>query len=222
MPAEYAFIAFEDNRRIAAGTLDEVARAVKAVSDARPQSPILAFNATSSEVLEIDCRGSVAEVLSRIAPSEAVRDGDTALPQCGIDGEQEHPERSERTERNGRGRPRLGVVAREVTLLPRHWDWLASQPGGASVALRKLVEQARRASQAADRRRAAQDAAFRFMSAMAGDRAGYEAAVRALFAGDGSAFELQIARWPADVGAHLRRIAASAFTGESTQETADA
>src|ERR1700739_3037247 len=45
------------------------------------------------------------------------------------------------------GRPKLGVVAREVTLLPRHWDWLATQPGGGSVALRKLVGEARRGPQ---------------------------------------------------------------------------
>ncbi len=72
-------------------------------------------------------------------------------------------------EPRGRGRPKLGVVAREVTLLPRHWDWLNAQPGGASVALRKLVEQARRANGDADRARAAREAAYHFMSAMAGD-----------------------------------------------------
>src|SRR4029079_4156101 len=66
-------------------------------------------------------------------------------------------------EPRGRGRPRLGVVAREGTLLPRHWEWLGTQPGGASVVLRKLVEEARRANGDADRTRAARDAAYRFM-----------------------------------------------------------
>src|ERR1700761_4526689 len=73
-----------------------------------------------------------------------------------------------------RGRPRLGVVAREVTLLPRHWEWLATQPGGASVALRKLVEAARRDVTGTDERRRAQERAYHFMAAMAGDLPGFE------------------------------------------------
>ena len=81
-----------------------------------------------------------------------------------------------------RGRPKLGVVAREVTLLPRHWEWLSGRPGGASVTLRKLVEEAMRSPAAAVR--AAQEAAYRFMTAVAGDLPGYEEANRALFAGD--------------------------------------
>ena len=109
----------------------------------------------------------------------------------------------------GRGRPKLGVTAREVTLLPRHWDWLASQPGGASTALRRLVEQARRAP--TEQRRLAREAAYRFMTAMAGDHPGYEQATRALFAGDRDSFRRASEPWPADVGAHARRLAAEAF-----------
>src|SRR4051812_48776898 len=109
------------------------------------------------------------------------------------------------------GRPRLGVVAREVTLLPRHWEWLGRQPGGASVALRKLVEDARRTGGPADRRRQAQEAAYRFLSAMAGTLPGFEEANRALFAGDAARFDEQTDTWPADVRDHARRLAASAF-----------
>ena len=109
------------------------------------------------------------------------------------------------------GRPRLGVVAREVTLLPRHWDWLAAQPGGASVALRKLVEDARKAAADGDRRRVAQEAAYRFMQAMAGNEAGYEEAARALFAGDIGSFEQHSAAWPDDVREHAALLAADAF-----------
>ena len=111
----------------------------------------------------------------------------------------------------GRGRPKLGVVAREVTLLPRHWDWLASQPGGASVALRKLVEAASRAAEGPDRIRTAREAAYRFASAMAGDLPGFEEAMRALFAGDDMAFEARIDLWPADIAAQMRTYAAEAF-----------
>jgi uncharacterized protein len=112
-------------------------------------------------------------------------------------------------EPRGRGRPKLGVVAREVTLLPRHWDWLSTQPGGASVALRKLVEQARKASGDSDRRRAAQEAAYRFMSAIGGDLPGFEEASRALFAYDRRRFGDLIAGWPEDVRDHAIKLAFS-------------
>src|SRR3954469_7339040 len=105
------------------------------------------------------------------------------------------------------GRPKLGVVAREVTLLPRHWEWLGRQPGGASVALRKLVEEARRTSAPADRRRQAQEAAYRFLSTMAGNLPGFEEATRAFFAMDEARFRDQTDAWPADVRDHARRLA---------------
>ena len=111
----------------------------------------------------------------------------------------------------GPGRPKLGVVAREITLLPRHWDWLARQPGGASVAIRRLVEQARRTGEDSDRLRQAQEAAYRFMSVMAGNRPHYEDAIRALFAGDPAGFDQLIAGWPADVRDHVSRLAERAF-----------
>jgi hypothetical protein len=110
-------------------------------------------------------------------------------------------------EPRGRGRPRLGVVAKEVTLLPRHWDWLNVQPGGASVALRKLVDEARRTSGDRDRVRAAQEAAYRFMSATAGNLPGFEEATRALFAYDRRKFAQLIADWPEDVRDFAVRLA---------------
>jgi hypothetical protein len=112
-------------------------------------------------------------------------------------------------EPRGRGRPKLGVVAREVTLLPRHWEWLGAQPGGASVALRKLVEEARRASGDRDRSRAARDAAYHFMSVMAGNLPGFEEASRALFANDRRRFVELIAGWPGDVRDHIVKLAFS-------------
>jgi hypothetical protein len=109
------------------------------------------------------------------------------------------------------GRPKLGVVPREVTLLPRHWDWLAGQPGGASVALRKLVEQARRTNQDKDRLRLAQEAAYRFMSTMAGNEPGFEEAARALFAANQVRFSEFVEPWPIDVRDHAKKLAARAF-----------
>lgn len=91
------------------------------------------------------------------------------------------------------GRPSLGVTAREVTLLPRHWEWLSRQPGGASAALRRLVEEARRkVASSRDKR----DAAYRFLSDMCGDRPGYEEALRALYRGEEAHFRSLIAPWP--------------------------
>lgn len=110
-------------------------------------------------------------------------------------------------EPRGPGRPRLGVIAKEVTLLPRHWDWLNVQPGGASVALRKLVDEARRISGDRDRVRAAQEAAYRFMSAIAGNLAGFEEATRALFAYDRRRFTELVAAWPEDVRDYAVKLA---------------
>lgn len=111
------------------------------------------------------------------------------------------------------GRPKLGVVAREVTLLPRHWDWLATQPGGASAALRRLVDEARTRPNP----RAAQQAADRFMMAMLGNQPGYEEASRALYAGNAQRFTELTEPWPTDLRTHARKLAAGAFY--STKET---
>ena len=184
-------IAFEGSRCIAHGGLAEVALAVKAAHDRGGHLPVLVFDATTSAPIEIDVRGTPADVLARLTPV-------TVEPEA----------------RRGPGRPRLGVVAREVTLLPRHWEWLAAQPGGASVALRRLVEDARRANEGRDRVRVAREAAYRFMSAVAGDATGFEEATRALFAGDRARFETHIATWPADVRTHALSLAAATFDPE--------
>jgi hypothetical protein len=186
--------AFEGSRCIGSGALAEVALRVKKVVDRGPRGPVLIFDDLTSEQVELDLRGSDEEVTRRLA-ERAAR---AARPP-----EPEGP--------RGPGRPRLGVVAREVTLLPRHWDWLNDQPGGASVTLRKLVEEARRTNAPRDRLRQAQESAYRFLSVMAGDRPGYEEALRALFAGKRQRFDQLVRPWPADVRAHARKLAAAAL-----------
>jgi uncharacterized protein len=181
-------IAFEGSRCIASGELEPVALKTKEVIDRGESSAILIFDDTTSALIEVDFRGTPEDVRNRIVGM----------------GEKEPPPR-------GPGRPKLGVVAREVTLLPRHWEWLNSQPGGASVALRRLVEEARRTNAGRDRVRQSQDAAYRFMSAMAGNLPGFEEATRALFAGNRDRFVEQIAAWPVDVRDHARRLADAAF-----------
>jgi hypothetical protein len=193
--ADVAYIAFEGQRRIGSGSLRDVARAAREALERRKDASILIFDGKTSGIVEIDLRGSIDDVLARIRPAETPAAGDetaVAAPR-------------------GPGRPKLGVVAREVTLLPRHWDWLAQQKGGASVAIRKLIDEARRANEDGDRARFAQEAAYRFMSAMAGDRPHYEEAIRALFANDRGRFEKLIAEWPADIRDHAASLAERAF-----------
>jgi hypothetical protein len=190
-------IAFEGARCIAAGHLREVALAVKQVIERGEQAPVLIFDALTSQPVEFDLRGTADDVLARLAAEEV---------EVGEDGES-----PDKAVPRGRGRPKLGVVAREITLLPRHWDWLNSQSGGASVALRKLVEAARLASDDKDRIRHAQEAAYRFLTSLAGNFPGYEEATRALYAGDAARFEASIESWPVDVREHATRLAASAF-----------
>jgi len=106
-------------------------------------------------------------------------------------------------EPRGRGRPSLGVSAREVTLLPRHWDWLRAQRGGASAAIRRLVEDAMVQPRTARER---QDATYAFLAASCGDRPGYEEALRSLYRGDAADFSARIAGWPEDVRAYAERL----------------
>jgi hypothetical protein len=108
------------------------------------------------------------------------------------------------------GRPKLGVVPREITLLPRHWDWLSTQPGGASVALRKLVEEAGRNPKAQQRK--LRDAAYRLATALVGNAPGYEEAIRALYAGQRDEFAACIEAWPADVRRILEEMTREAFS----------
>jgi hypothetical protein len=196
---EAAYIAFEGDRCIGSGDLREIARSARQALGRQPRASILIFNGKTSALVEIDFRGSVEDVVARIPPAEA--------PAAGEDTAVAAP--------RGPGRPKLGVVAREITLLPRHWDWLAQQKGGASVAIRRLVDEARRNNEGSDRIRLAQEAAYRFMSTMAGNRPHFEEAIRALFAGDAKRFEQLIAEWPADVRDHAARLAYPAFQREA-------
>jgi uncharacterized protein len=192
--SDIPYLAFEGDRCIASGDLRNVARAAKETLDRRKDAAVLVFDSASGPI-DIDFRGSVDDVLARLPDPDApaaTEDAAVAAPR-------------------GPGRPKLGVVAREVTLLPRHWEWLAQQSGGASVALRRLVDEARRANKDKDRIRQAREAAYRFIAAMGENKPHYEEVARALFAGDAERFQAWTAPWPADVRDHARRLAAAAF-----------
>lgn len=188
MTASSDYIAFAGDKRIASGALAEVAREVRHTLDRQPDANILIFDERTSRKVELDLRGSADEVVARV-------------------NEETRPRATPR----GRGRPKLGVVAREVTLLPRHWEWLGEQPGGASAVLRRLVEDARRGNGPRERARQSGEAVFRFMSVMTGNREGFEEALRAFYRGEREAFHARIAKWPEDIRAHLEHLAAAAW-----------
>lgn len=176
------FVVFADAIRIAAGTLAESALAARRALDFSAAASVLVVDADTGGVVDLDLRGTEEAIVERhrSAPiPDAIK----------------------------RGRPKLGVVAREVTLLPRHWEWLAQQKGGASATLRTLVEAARKAGLASEPVKARRDAAYRFMSTMAGDLPGFEEAVRALFAGDLGRLEEHATSWPRDVRDEALRFA---------------
>ena len=183
VPADHPLFAFAGDRLLARGLAAEVVAAVKAASDAG--ETVLTFDAATGRVVDLDLRGDVGAAVARLTPAPEV-------------------------EKRGPGRPKLGVTAREVTLLPRHWTWLNAQPGGASVALRRLVEAARRDG-GGDERRQHQEATYRFMHAIAGNAPGFEEAARALFAADLPRFEDAVVDWPPDVREHATMLAARAM-----------
>ncbi|HDR9509517.1 DUF2239 domain-containing protein [Burkholderia cepacia] len=188
-----SYTAFDGHRRLASGPLATVALAVRQAGDAT-SGTILIFDDATGRSIDLDLRGTADDIRARYAPPPADASGAAGEP-------------AGAGEQRGRGRPKLGVVSREVTLLPRHWEWLGAQPGGASVALRKLVEDARRTHAEADRRRDAQARAYHFMSAMAGDLPGFEEAARALYANDAVRLAELVAGWPDDIRGHALALA---------------
>ncbi|RTL53962.1 MAG: DUF2239 family protein [Bradyrhizobiaceae bacterium] len=179
-------IAFDGNHCISSGPLASAAKEIKVYLENCPDAQILAFDSKTSQPVEIDLRGSAADVHAKLPPADEAK---------------ETP--------RGPGRPKLGVIAREITLLPRHWEWLAKQPGGASVAIRKLIEEARKSG--ADAKRTAQESAYRFITAMAGNAPHYEEALRALFANEDTRFHALTESWPRDIRDHARTLAQRAF-----------
>lgn len=187
-PQSTQYMAFLDGKRIAQGTDAQLAAFI-AAQPPEQLSPLV-FDAATGEQIDL----SDPSAFSGANSATNVNAPSAARP----------------------GRPKLGVVAREVTLLPQHWDWLAQQPGGASVTLRKLVHNARRFSEGADRVRHAQVACYRFINAIAGNERGFEEATRALFAADRERFAEYTETWPADIRTEALRLAQDAFSSDPT------
>jgi uncharacterized protein len=184
MEEKKTYTAFAGETIIGAGELEGMLPQVKRWVDHSENPMVLIFEDQTGRQVDFALEGTLDEVLMRALPAR---------------------------QPSGPGRPKLGVVSREVTLMPRHWAWLEEQPNGASAALRRLVDQARSNDPGQQRARVAKDATYRFMSAMAGDLPGYEEANRALYAGKREPFEELIQGWPSDVRAHLQKMAQDAF-----------
>jgi hypothetical protein len=188
VPASH--VAFAGDSLLLHGSLPDVAVAVRHALDNGETRPIVVMDALTAQVIDLDLRGTNAEIVARLAGAHDTPKSDDA---AGL--------RS-----SGPGRPRLGVVSREVSLLPRHWDWLKTQRGGASATLRRLVDEARGSSGNRDRVVAAQEAVDHYLRVMAGDRPHYEEALRAFYAKRDADLERHSAGWPVDVRVHLQTL----------------
>ncbi len=193
MDSQPTFTSFAGTKQIRSGELRAMLRETKAYLDGGGNDPVLIFEDQTGQQVDFDFRGTLDDVVKR-----------TEVPRPAA----------------GPGRPKLGVVAREVTLLPRHWEWLEQQPSGISAALRRLVEEAMKRNPAEAEARRAREAASRFMWSMAGNFPGFEEASRALFAADRTRFEALTADWASDVRDHLARLAAPSFASGQDAEAA--
>src|SRR5665213_1358103 len=176
-----SFTAFAGDRLIASGELKTTLLATKRRLDKGDNAPILIFDDSTGKQVDFDFRGTPEEVLARLSS---------------------HPLFAPA----GPGRPKLGVTCREISLLPRHWEWLEKQPQGISAALRRLVEEAKQKEPDKERAKIARDVAGKFMWSMAGNLPDFEEASRALYAMDWGRFDQSIRRWPKDIRAHLRKL----------------
>ena len=180
------------SKKVAQGALPIVAEKAKAFLQSNPEATLLVFDQVTSQQIEIDFRGTPEAVRKRIEKALA-----TPLESSAEDSEK----------RAGPGRPKLGVTSKEVTLLPSHWEWLADQPGGASVTLRKLVDAGMKKYAGRDLLRRSQEATYKFLHAIAGDRDNYEESLRALYAQDEATFKRCLTTWPKDIRDHALQLA---------------
>ena len=189
---------FSGQRRLFQGTPSQMA--VYLHQNAGTPGSILVFDDRTGRQIDMDLRGNEQDILARYAEHDLTQPSGTDSNDTGSE-----------SEPRSVGRPRLGVVAREVTLLPRHWAWLAEQKGGASVTLRKLVDQARKAGSSHARQRQAQEACDQVMRTLLGNEPRYEEAARALYAGQREAFMALSEDWPADGRDYVRYLAQDAW-----------
>lgn len=193
MERENTYTAFENHSLLFHGPLADVVLKVKQRLGKSDHSSVLIFSDSTGKILDFNFQGSEKEVAKRLEVY-------TQDPQP--------------HEQSGPGRPKLGVMSREISLLPRHWEWLATQPGGASATLRKLVEDAKKKTEGTLSIKQIQERTYKFMSVLAGDLPGYEEALRALYKRDKRGFLEHSTPWPKDIRKHSLALSKSIFTDD--------
>lgn len=187
------YTAFTGHKLLAHGDLVKVAIKAKRKLKEDPHAGILIFSDLTGKQMDFDLHGTEKEVENRLQKFVADMPDNTV---------------------QGRGRPRLGVVAREISLLPRHWEWLSTQSGGASATIRRLIEDARRKTSSRNIIKQSMERTHAFMTAIGGDLPGYEEALRALYAKDEKKFHKQLSEWPVQIRDHAIKLSATAFGNE--------
>ncbi len=182
------YTAFEGSQVLISGRLDEVALKVRRRLTTHPAASILIFSDVTGKQMDLDLRGSESEMMERLRVFITTEEKQGSLPQ-------------------GPGRPKLGVLPREVSLMPRHWEWLATQSGGASATLRRLVEEASKNHSPKELIKMAQERTHAFMTALAGNLSHYEEALRALYAKEKQTFQSLIRPWPEDIRTYVKKLA---------------
>jgi uncharacterized protein len=185
-----SYTAFIGHKLLAHGPLEKVVLKVKHQSEENPTATVLVFSDSTGKQMDFDLSGTEKDILKRLNV---------------------YIDTNEPVSQSGPGRPKLGVVSREISLLPRHWEWLSNQPGGASVTLRRLVDETRKQSTGKEQIKKAQERTYTFLSSIAGNLSNYEEALRALFAKNAKGFEANISEWPKDIKSHARKLAAPAL-----------
>lgn len=109
------------------------------------------------------------------------------------------------------GRPKLGVISREITLQQKHWNWLDQQSSSASAVIRKLIDKELNDPSSESNIMLAKQAIDHFMLAMLGNMPNYEEATRALYQGNKSHFLALIHNYPKDLKVYLELKAQTAF-----------
>ncbi len=193
--ADRSYTGFLGSRLVASGDILSVAIKIKKSLRLEVKLQVFIFDDLTGDQAEVDFRGDLDQMKTRL--------------QTQVD--------EQTIKKSGPGRPRLGVISKEITLLPEHWEWLAIQPGGASVTLRKLIEEAKKKNTQRDQIRQAQDRAYKVMMVLAGDRVGYEEALRALYQGNRQAFQSQIESWPSDIREYTLALAREAFAARPSK-----
>jgi uncharacterized protein len=194
MEDQDTYTAFEGDKLLCRGLLGQVVLNVKRKIEKSPDGTFLIFSDATGKTMDFNLQGSESEVLKRLQVFVSSSAGENS---SGLG--------------TGPGRPKLGVISREVSLLPRHWEWLANQSGGASATLRKLVEEARKKISSGSDVKRAQERTYKFMSVVAGNLPGFEEALRALYRKEKKSFMAQVHTWPRDVRDHAVELAKPAF-----------